>query len=137
MKNLIAVAVTSLLLASAAFAADLPAKKAASASADAVACPAYGAGFFQIPGGDSCLRIGGYVRSNIKGTLSTVARGTAPYTLTYDYDIFFDAQNNTELGTVRSFLDIETSSTPGTPTDTEVYVEVAGLKAGLFASLAY
>ena len=60
--------ITSLLLSSAAvlvagsaFAADLPAKKAAPAAA-VVACPAFGAGFFQLPGSDTCIQFSGYVR---------------------------------------------------------------------------
>ena len=60
--------ITSLLLSSAAvlvagsaFAADLPAKKAAPAAA-VVACPAFGAGFFQLPGSDTCIQLSGFVR---------------------------------------------------------------------------
>jgi len=42
-------------------AADLPSKKAAPATYVKI-CDAYGAGFFYIPGSDTCLRVGGYVR---------------------------------------------------------------------------
>ena len=42
-------------------AADLPSKKAAPAQYVKI-CDAYGAGFFYIPGTETCLRVGGYVR---------------------------------------------------------------------------
>ena len=43
-------------------AADLPSRKAAPAEYVKI-CDAYGAGFFYIPGTDTCLRVGGYVRA--------------------------------------------------------------------------
>ena len=63
--------VKSLLLGSAAGlaaiagaqAADLPAKKAVAVEYVRV-CSAYGAGFFYIPGTETCLRIGGRVRAD-------------------------------------------------------------------------
>jgi hypothetical protein len=59
----------SLLLGSAAVlatvvgaqAADLPSKKAAPATYVKI-CDAYGAGFYTIPGSDTCVKLGGYVR---------------------------------------------------------------------------
>ena len=59
----------SLLLGSAAVlatvvgaqAADLPSKKAAPATYVKI-CDAYGAGFYTIPGTDTCIKVGGYVR---------------------------------------------------------------------------
>ena len=62
--------VKSLLLGSAAGiaavagaqAADLPSRKAAPVEYVRV-CSAYGAGFFYIPGTDTCLRVGGRVRA--------------------------------------------------------------------------
>jgi len=42
-------------------AADLPSKKAAPATYVKI-CDAYGAGFYTIPGSDTCIKVGGYVR---------------------------------------------------------------------------
>ena len=42
-------------------AADLPSKKAAPATYVKI-CDAYGAGFFYIPGTETCVKVGGYVR---------------------------------------------------------------------------
>jgi len=44
-------------------AADLPSKKAAPAQYVKI-CDAYGAGFFYIPGTDTCLKVGGFVRAD-------------------------------------------------------------------------
>jgi len=43
-------------------AADLPSKKAAPATYVKI-CDAYGAGFYTIPGTDTCVKVGGYVRA--------------------------------------------------------------------------
>ena len=48
-------------------AADLPSKKAAPASYVKI-CDAYGAGFFFIPGTDTCVKLGGYVRAEYNYT---------------------------------------------------------------------
>src|SRR5690348_14234778 len=52
-----------LLMAGGAQAADLPVK--AKAVEYVKICSAYGAGFFYIPGTDTCLKIGGYVRADV------------------------------------------------------------------------
>ena len=52
-------------------AADLPTRKAAPIEYVKV-CNVYGAGFFYIPGSDTCLKIGGVIRSD------TTFRGNAP-----------------------------------------------------------
>ena len=81
--------VSSLLLSSvAAFAvvgaqaADLPSKKAAPSTYVKI-CDAYGAGFFYIPGTDTCLRVGGYVRAEYQYTpghdVYVLADGTTKY----------------------------------------------------------
>jgi hypothetical protein len=49
------------LTSTAAFAADLPSKRAAPVNYVKV-CDAYGAGFFGIPGTDTCIKVGGMVR---------------------------------------------------------------------------
>ena len=48
-------------------AADLPSKKAAPATYVKI-CDAYGAGFFYIPGTDTCVKLGGYVRAEYNYT---------------------------------------------------------------------
>ena len=112
----------ALLVAGAAYAADLPAKKMAPAAAP-TGCASFGAGYIAIPGGDTCLKISGYVRSN-NTYLSNQARGTAPYSLGGAYGLQFDAKNQSELGAVGSTIFIENSTT------TDAYVSLGGFSAG-------
>ncbi len=128
----ISLSTAAILLAGSAFAADLPAKKAAPAAAASgvAACPAYGAGYFQVPGTDECIKLGGFVRSNNTATLSTVARGTAPYSFAGSWQLEVDAKNNTDLGTVSSHIAMRDAA------NREVYVDFAGLRAGYFPGLS-
>lgn len=110
--------VKSLLLGSAAGiaavagaqAADLPSRKAAPVEYVRV-CSAYGAGFFFIPGTDTCLRIGGRVRAEYvvgdsfgshNDSYGTRARGR----------LNVDARTATAYGTLRTFFryDVTVSS---------------------------
>src|SRR5258705_677356 len=60
MKSVILGSATSLLVAGGAGAADLPLK--AKAVEYVKICSLYGAGFFYIPGTDTCIKLGGYLR---------------------------------------------------------------------------
>ena len=132
----------ALLVAGAAYAADLPAKKAApAAAAPSGACPAYGAGFIAIPGSDMCLKIGGYVRNDDRYTANVARPAKTPYSIGYKFNVNFDVRNNTEAGTVRSYINLYSSSSSGGATYTANslatvagYVELAGLRAGTDAS---
>jgi len=61
-KSLLLGSSATLVAVAGAQAADLPSKKAAPATYVKV-CDAYGAGFFVIPGTDTCVKVGGYVRA--------------------------------------------------------------------------
>ena len=62
-------------------------------------CDVYGAGFFYIPGTETCLKIGGYFRYDIyfDGGITKLAR-FAPT---------FDVRADTEIGTLRGYAEIE------------------------------
>ena len=62
-KSLLLGTVAGLAAVAGAQAADLPAKKAAPVEYVRV-CSTYGAGFFYIPGTETCLRVGGRVRAD-------------------------------------------------------------------------
>ncbi|MCA0320894.1 MAG: porin [Proteobacteria bacterium] len=93
-------------------AADLPGK---AAPAEYVRiCDTYGAGFFFIPGTDTCLRIGGFVRADYtvnstpgNATAGNGALGTSYFDQAYSTSIrltlFTDARSNTEYGLLRAF----------------------------------
>jgi len=111
--------VKSLLLGSAAGiaavagaqAADLPSRKAAPVEYVRV-CSAYGAGFFYIPGTDTCLRVGGRVRAeyavgtrfgDYQDAYGTRARGR----------LNIDARTATAYGTLRTFFRYELTNNTG------------------------
>ena len=60
-KSLLLGSATAFVAVAGANAADLPSKKAAPATYVKV-CDAYGAGFYTIPGTDTCIKVGGRVR---------------------------------------------------------------------------
>jgi len=62
-KSLLLGSAAALVATAGATAADLPSKKAAPVQFVQV-CSAYGAGFFTIPGTDTCLKVGGRVRAD-------------------------------------------------------------------------
>ena len=62
MKGLLLGAAAGLVTVASAQAADLPVKAAPVEYVKV--CSLYGAGFFYIPGTDTCLKIGGYLRSD-------------------------------------------------------------------------
>src|SRR3954453_4929988 len=125
--------VKSLLLGSAAGvgavaggqAAELPVKKAPPVEYVRV-CPAFGAGFFYIPGTDTCLRVGGRARfgyeyraKRSRGVYSatTFAPGAAS---TDDVSGFrglgrlnLDARTDTAYGTLRAFVRFEIANRTG------------------------
>ena len=62
-RDLVLGSAASLLAVGAAGAADLPVK--AKAVEYVRVCSLYGAGFFFIPGTDTCIKIGGYLRADV------------------------------------------------------------------------
>jgi len=62
-KSLLLGSTTAFVAVAGANAADLPSKKAAPATYVKV-CDAYGAGFYTIPGTDTCIKVGGRVRAD-------------------------------------------------------------------------
>jgi Porin subfamily len=134
----------AVLVAGAAAAADLPAKKAAPAAAPSAGCPAFGAGYIVIPGTDTCLKITGYIRADDKYVNESdyTRPSKANYSLGYKYQVEFIVKNNTEFGTVTSQVGIldsssqqNTNHTAGSPTTDNAFVEFAGLKAGFAADI--
>ena len=107
-------------------AADLPTRKAAPVQYVKI-CDAYGAGFFYIPGTDTCLRVGGLVLADLSvsnapnrmTTLGAVAAGGALATAfqpSISRDavswgalgrVELDARTQSPWGTVRSFIRVD------------------------------
>jgi hypothetical protein len=111
-------------------------------------CDAFGTGYFYIPGTETCLKIGGFIR--VQGDFgpdavnNKIGWGTAG---TSDWDVFsrayisFDAKSDTEYGTLTGFFAMEANA----DTDAvdagdslfdvdEAYIQLGGFKAGFFYS---
>ncbi|MCJ2092406.1 porin [Methylobacterium sp. J-072] len=113
---------SSLLGSAAAFAAigaahsaDLPVKKAAPIEYVRV-CSAFGAGFFYIPGTDTCLRVSGRARFE-GGYMGSNSRRSGDGGDTSGYQgrlrINLDARTQTAYGTLRAFVRLDAGSRTG------------------------
>ncbi|WP_419829189.1 porin [Methylobacterium sp.] len=98
----------------AAQAADLPIKKAAPIEYVRV-CSAFGAGFFYIPGTDTCLRISGRARFEGGYMASYSRQGSNGDTSGYQgrMRINMDARTQTAYGTLRAFVRLDAGSRTG------------------------
>ncbi len=109
-------------------AADLPVK--ARAVEYVKICTLYGAGFYYIPGTDTCIKLGGYLRAevalnaggNYNGAYSSVAaannRLTNYYSARAREDLNIDTRTATEYGVVRTYFDAVFTWTTDTYTGT-------------------
>ena len=128
-KGLFLGSAAGLLAMGGAQAADLPVK--AKAVEYVKICSLYGAGFYYMPGTDTCLKIGGYVRAEmgvgqVRGTGGTVLYGdTGLRTRSNDQffmrgraNINFDTRQQTEYGLLRTYINLDvlmSTSNPGAP----------------------
>ncbi|HWG03505.1 MAG TPA: porin, partial [Beijerinckiaceae bacterium] len=113
-----------LVVAAGAQAADLPSRKAAPVQYVKI-CDAYGAGFFYIPGTDTCLRVGGYVRAEYQYTPGQSIRSVATGAVTQISSaqdqtgmemrgrIDVDARTQTNWGTVQTVVQLRGTNTDG------------------------
>src|SRR4030088_2481893 len=132
-------------------AADLPVK--AKPVEYVKVCSLYGAGFWYVPGTDTCLKVGSYVRvqtewdANGGGIPIGFGAGTGRQTRTAPNHLAFparaalsiDLRTQTEYGTLRSYLEVGAQAT--TPNDaTEAvffdrgFIQFAGFTAGRIRS---
>ena len=114
-KSLMLGSAASLLAMSGAQAADLPVK--AKAVEYVRICSLYGAGFYYIPGSDTCIKLGGYLRAdvvantnsdntgNTSGAAGAQNRFTNGYTWRSREDLNIDTRTATEYGVVRTYFD--------------------------------
>ena len=112
-RNLILGSAAALMLVSGAQAADLPVK--AKAVEYVRICSLYGAGFFYIPGTDTCIKLGGYLRADItfnggahgapawNGDLGQQNRFRDHFVSRSRMALTVDTRTATEYGVVRTF----------------------------------
>ena len=120
MKGLLLGAAAGLASVASAQAADLPVKAAPVEYVKV--CSLYGAGFFYIPGTDTCLKIGGYLRSDHMygsgsqaGYYLSTAQATNPlftrtntdeYTWRARVNLTVDFRTQSDYGTIRAYAAI-------------------------------
>ena len=116
LKGSLLASAAALAAVGAAQAADLPVKKAVPVEFVRV-CSAYGAGFFYIPGTDTCLRISGRARveagfqSNENRSVGTQVGDVSQFRGLLRINM--DARTQTDYGTLRAFVRLEAASRTG------------------------
>jgi len=150
-KGLLLGTAAALVTAAAANAADMPVKAAPVQYVKI--CSLYGDGFYYIPGTDTCLKMGGFLRTQVEyyagsgaiatgngTTMSPQARFARDTTNDLNYRtravISWDVRQQTEYGTLRTY--IRTGIQVTTPSDTEggavfwdrAFLQFAGFTVG-------
>ncbi|QWG16459.1 porin [Bradyrhizobium sediminis] len=122
-KSLILGSAAGLIAVSGAQAADLPVK--AKAVEYVKICSLYGAGFYYIPGTDTCIKLGGYLRvetalgtnsvytGNTSGLAGANNRLSNYFTTRSREDLNIDTRTATEYGVVRTYFDATFTWTSG------------------------
>ncbi|WP_162916776.1 porin [Cohaesibacter haloalkalitolerans] len=127
-KSLILGSAAALVAGGAAQAADLPVAE----PVDYVkVCDAYGAGYFFIPGTDTCLKISGYART--EATFNEGDRATQKFDLWARGQVNFEAKEETEFGTLSSHVRFEGDVGKGEDGNIDLkraYMTLGGFYAG-------
>ena len=145
-KSLIVGSAASIVGVTGAYAADLPVK--AKAVEYVRICSLYGAGFYYIPGTDTCIKLSGYLRVDVLANgnsddtgntnipSSANNRFTNGFTWRSREDLSIDTRTATEYGVVRTFFDATFSwtddnySVSGTTPGVTVYSQIGALGTG-------
>lgn len=113
-------------------------------------CDAYGEGYFYIPGTETCMRISGYVRADIKGGDNVGARKRGEidrdtYAWRTRATLRFHTASETELGTLRTFIELRSQWDEGAEWDHKgdsasgqlrfAFIELGGIRVGLDESI--
>ncbi|MBP1857805.1 porin [Rhizobium herbae] len=95
-------------------------------------CDAFGTGYFYIPGTETCLKIGGYIR--FQTDFGRDESGTSDWNTKTRAQIDFTAKNDTEFGTLASVISLRTEAKNPSGDNTflnEGYIDIAGLRIGM------
>ena len=149
-KTILISSSATLLISSGAYAADAVIAPEPEAVEYVRVCDAYGAGYFYIPGTETCMKIGGYVRYDLTGGNDVYGRGfdaskgkvTAKNNKrdTYDgmarFSLKFSTASETELGTLKTFSDLRFQWKNGADDKSSGtlrfgYIQLGGLRIGL------
>ena len=104
-------------------------------------CDAYGARFYYIPGTETCLRVGGRVRTqfvvnNVLDNGNWGDRDSDGYGWLARGYVYLDARTATEFGTLRAYVAMYASDSNGSNTANldNAYIQWGGLTAGRLGS---
>jgi len=133
-KNILLGCAAAFVVVGGAHAADLPVK--AKPVEYVKVCAAYGAGFFYVPGTDTCIKIGGWVRaeyafqtgsSAVEFNQGTGGRNnridTNEYQIRARWVTSLDVRTQTEYGTLRAYTRAGFQTTTGETTQGKIYTE--------------
>jgi hypothetical protein len=97
-------------------------------------CDAYGTGYFYIPGTETCLKIGGYLRFEVYGGPNQ--NGSSDWNARTRAQVSFTAKSDTEYGPLTGVIVLRNNGDNSSTTSTldSAYIDIAGLRAGLFYS---
>ena len=137
--------IKSLLIGSAAALAAVSGAKAADAIVAAEpepleyvrVCDAFGAGFFYIPGSETCLKFDGFVRFQVN--YGRDQSGTSDWDAVSRGQFNIDTRSDTELGVLRGYIGLQGNADAAgstLPNDAvfveQAFIELGGLKVGKF-----
>jgi hypothetical protein len=119
-----------------AFAAVAPASAADLSIAEPVesvkVCDTFGAGFWYIPGSDTCLKIGGYVRFDTRISDTKIVTGS--HSSNWDFRtrarLNITASSMTDAGLLTGFMRLQADYDPTKSTNTQVLLDRANLSLG-------
>lgn len=131
MKTLLLAGAAGLATVSLAQAADVPMDKAEAVEYVKV-CSEFGTGFFYIPGTDTCLKIGGRVRADYEFYDDDATADSTGFDS--NAQLKFDARTATELGTLRSYIEVAGGDGKSLGVD-KAYIQLGGLTAGYATSM--
>ncbi|WP_082546978.1 porin, partial [Rhizobium sp. Root483D2] len=91
-------------------------------------CDAFGTGYFYVPGTETCLKISGYVRTQLNYSENFADDGTDLNSFTRG-QLVFEAKNDTEFGALSSAIVINAETDAGTYLDA-AWISIAGFDVG-------
>ena len=115
-------------------AADLPGEPVPAAVDYVKVCDTFGAGFFYIPGTDTCLDISGRVRFSVEYTENGDGPNNDDVSFKTDARVDFDVMSSTEYGTLRAFTRVSSEDNRNAQI-TNAYIQLGYLIAGYTGDL--
>lgn len=97
-------------------------------------CDAFGTGFFYIPGTETCLRVGGYVRVQndfVSHDFNGFFADTSAVSQTTRAHLTATAMSDTEYGVLEGFMALQVNDEQAMIMD-EAYIQIGGFRMGRF-----